>query len=237
MTEKYTLLVCDDDEDIRSALRIYLTGAGYEVITAANGAEAVQIARESRENSLHCVLLDVMMPFMDGIAAAVSIREFSNVPIIFLSAKAEDADRILGLDMGGDDYITKPFVPAELFARVKSAIRRYARLGGASDTEMSNVFRSGGLVMDNNKKLVTTDGEPVSLTALEYNILKLLLSHPDYVFSSERIYEAVWDEPAYDVSKTVSVHIRHIREKIEPSPKEPRYLKVVYGLGYKVVKL
>jgi DNA-binding response OmpR family regulator len=236
---QYKLLVCDDDETILSALRIYLTGAGYEVLTAKNGAEAV---RAARENHVHLVLLDVMMPVMDGIAAAVHIRAFSNVPIIFLSAKAEDADRILGLDMGGDDYITKPFVPAELFARIKSAIRRYALLGGAGGTggaanTRPNVYRTGGLILDDDKKLVTVDGETADLTALEYNILKLLISRPDSVFSSERIYEAVWEEPAFDVSKTVSVHIRHIREKIELNPKEPRYLKVVYGLGYKVVRV
>jgi DNA-binding response OmpR family regulator len=234
--ENYTLLVCDDDENILSALRIYLTGAGYKVLTAENGAEAVRIAQE---NSLDLILLDVMMPIMDGIETAVRIRTFSNVPIIFLSAKTEDSDRILGLDMGGDDYITKPFIPAELFARVKATIRRYALLGGANGVNdpQENVYQTGGLVLDDDKKLVTVEGDTVSLTALEYNILKLLISHPDTVFSSAEIYEQVWDEPAFDVNKTVSVHIRHIREKIELNPKEPRYLKVAYGFGYKVVRL
>ncbi|MDR3270132.1 MAG: response regulator transcription factor, partial [Peptococcaceae bacterium] len=177
-----------------------------------------------------------MMPVMDGIMTAVRMREFSNAPIIFLSAKSEDADRILGLNMGGDDYITKPFVHAELLARVRSALRRYARLGGLPETTERNVYQIGGIVLDDNKKLVAVDGESVTLTALEYNILKLLVAHPDYVFSSAQIYESVWSEPAFDVRKTISVHIRHIREKIEVNPQEPRYLKVVYGLGYKVSK-
>jgi DNA-binding response OmpR family regulator len=232
--EQYKILVCDDDEDILAALKIYLTGDGYAVLTAQNGVEAVNIARSGH---VHLMLLDVMMPVMDGIMAAIHIREFSNAPIIFLSAKSEDADRILGLNMGGDDYITKPFVPAELFARVRSALRRYAQLGGLPGTAAPNVYQISGLVLDDNKKSVSVDGESVTLTALEYNILKLLVSHPDYVFSSAQIYESVWGEPAFDVSKTISVHIRHIREKIEINPKEPRYLKVVYGLGYKVGKL
>jgi len=182
-----------------------------------------------------------MMPEMDGIQAAVKIREISNAPIIFLSAKSEDTDRVLGLNVGGDDYITKPFNPVELTARVRAAIRRYARLGGLPEatrvSERKGIYQTGGLVLDDSQKRVTVDGEEAALTALEFNILKLLMSNMGRVFTSAQIYEAVWDEPAFHVSKTVSVHIRHIREKIEIDPKEPQYLKVIYGLGYKVVSL
>ena len=228
----YTILICDDDADILNALEIYLRQDGYEVIKAADGLQAL----EALSDAVHLVLLDVMMPRMDGIRAAVKIRERSNVPIVFLSAKSEDTDRILGLNMGGDDYITKPFHPVELLARVRAALRRYARLGGMKE-QAQGIYQTGGLVMDDNKKLVQAEGEVVNLTQLEYNILHLLMSNMDKVFTSSQIYEAVWNEPAFHVSKTVSVHIRHIREKIEINPKEPRYLKVVYGLGYKVVKL
>jgi len=233
---EHTILICDDDPDILSALEIYLRQEGYRVVQAINGREAVALA--SCE-TIHLILLDVMMPEMDGISAAVKIRETNNVPIVFLSAKSEETDRILGLNMGGDDYITKPFNPVELIARVRAALRRYARLGGLHAGQLSpeqNVYQTGGLVLDDNKKSVSVEGEDVSLTPLEYNILKLLISNLDRVFSSSQIYEAVWEEPAFHVSKTVSVHIRHIREKIETVPKEPQYLKVVYGLGYKVVK-
>ena len=234
----YIVLICDDDEDILSALQIYLNQDGYKVIRAKNGLEAVHaVERET----VHLVLLDVMMPEMDGIQAAVKIRETHNVPIIFLSAKSEDTDRILGLNMGGDDYITKPFNPVELMARVRAALRRYARLGGLSEISQTengkDIYQTGGLILDDNQKRVTVDGEDAVLTALEYNILKLLMTNMERVFSSAQIYEAVWDEPAFYVSKTVSVHIRHIREKIEINPKEPQYLKVIYGLGYKVVNL
>jgi len=236
----YTILICDDDADILNALEIYLRQEGYVVIKAINGREAVNVAKN---DDFHLVILDVMMPEMDGIQAAVKIREFSNVPIVFLSAKSEDTDRILGLNMGGDDYITKPFNPVELMARVKAALRRYARLGGINNTPSNNesapekLFRTGGLVMDDEKKRVIVDDEEVNLTPLEYNILRLLMASMDSVYSSTQIYEAVWNEPAFHVSKTVSVHIRNIREKIEINPKEPKYLKVVYGLGYKVVKV
>lgn len=232
---QYTVLVCDDDLDIRNALTIYLQQDGYQVIQAQNGQEAVKIIEK---DTVHLVLLDIMMPIMDGLQAAVKIRESSNVPILFLSAKSEETDRILGLNMGGDDYITKPFLPIELLARVKASLRRYARLGGLQEGEnlpKQGVFTTGGLLLDDIKKQVSVDGEAVSLTAIEYNILKLLISNMDRVFSSSQIYEAVWEEPAFHVSKTVSVHIRHIREKIEINPKEPHYLKVIYGLGYKVV--
>jgi len=229
----YKILICDDDSDILNALEIYLKQDGYAVVKAADGLQAVEA---TRKQTIHLVLLDVMMPNMDGIQAAVNIREFCNVPIIFLSAKAEDTDRILGLNMGGDDYVTKPFNPVELLARVKAALRRYARLGGMKEVpNESNILQTGGLVMDDNKKTVMVDGAEATLTPLEYNILHLLMASMDRVFTSNQIYEAVWNEPAFHVSKTVSVHIRHIREKIEINPKEPRYLKVIYGLGYKVV--
>jgi len=236
----YTILICDDDADILNALEIYLRQEDYAVVKAANGREAVNIVEN---DDVHLVILDVMMPEMDGIQAAVKIRERSNVPIVFLSAKSEDTDRILGLNMGGDDYITKPFNPVELTARVKAALRRYARLGGLNPTLSNNgsapekLLQTGGLIMDDEKKRVMAEDEEVNLTPLEYNILNLLMSSMDRVYSSNQIYEAVWNEPAFHVSKTVSVHIRNIREKIEINPNEPKYLKVVYGLGYKVVKV
>jgi len=234
----YNILICDDDADILNALEIYLRQEGYGIVKAKDGNEAIEAVKAQ---NIHLILLDVMMPQVDGLKAAVMIREFSNVPIVFLSAKSEDTDRILGLNMGGDDYITKPFNPVELLARVKAALRRYARLGGLGGIKdiplETGVYQTGGLVMDDNKKLVMAEGEVVNLTALEYSILQLLMSNMDRVFTSNQIYEAVWNEPAFHVSKTVSVHIRHIREKIEINPKEPRYVKVIYGLGYKVVKL
>jgi DNA-binding response OmpR family regulator len=246
MGMEYTVLVCDDDADIVSAIRIYLSGEGYHVLSASNGEEAVEAVRQQ---PVHLVLLDVMMPVMDGIQAAAKIRAVSNAPILFLSAKSEDADRILGLAVGGDDYITKPFNPAEMIARVRAALRRYARLGGmekngtsatapaSSETGTRGIFQTGGLVVDDNLKRVEIDGEEVTLTATEYNIVLLLISHLDRVFSSAQIYEAIWGGAAYGVAKTVSVHMRHIRQKIEINPKEPQYLKVIYGLGYKMVRL
>jgi len=261
----YNIMICDDDIDILNALEVYLRQDGHNVIKAVNGEEALRLlagacedegdsaggAKKegrgdgftgiSKDSDVHLILMDIMMPKMDGLHAAVKIREFSNVPIVFLSAKSEDTDRILGLNMGGDDYITKPFNPVELLARVRAALRRYARLGGLGGMKPgpseAGVYQTGGLVMDDNKKLVQAEGEAISLTQLEYNILHLLMSNMDRVFTSAQIYEAVWNEPAFHVSKTVSVHIRHIREKIEINPKEPRYLKVIYGLGYKVVGL
>jgi len=233
---EYTILICDDDIDILNALEIYLRQEEYVIVKAANGSEAVDAMKVG---NIHLVLLDVMMPELDGIQAAAEIRTFSNVPIVFLSAKSEDTDRILGLNIGGDDYVTKPFNPVELMARVKAALRRYARFGGmnTNEPETDKALRTGGLVVDDEKKRVTVDDEEVSLTPLEYNILYLLITNQDRVFSSAQIYEAVWNEPAFHVSKTISVHIRNIREKIEINPKDPRYLKVVYGLGYKVVKV
>lgn len=235
---EHTILICDDDPDILAVLAAYLGQEGYQVLQAASGEEALQAVAAGE---VHLVLLDVMMPGMDGIAAALAIRQVSNVPILFLSAKAEEVDRVLGLNVGGDDYIAKPFNPVELMARVRAALRRYARLGGIGEAKREpdgeKVYVSGDLRLDDELKQVTLDGEEVALTALEYGILRLLMQSPDRVFTSAQIYEAVWSEPALQASKTVSVHIRHIREKIEIDPKEPRYLKVVYGLGYKVVRL
>ncbi|MCL2512976.1 MAG: response regulator transcription factor [Oscillospiraceae bacterium] len=228
----YTVLVCDDDDDITAALEVYLAQDNYNVVKASNGAEAVEAVKN---NDIHLILLDVMMPVMDGINAAVKIRAASDAPIIFLSAKSEDTDRIFGLNMGGDDYVTKPFNPVELLARVKANLRRYSRMGGIKEESKKGVYVTGGLVLDDNKKQVTVEGEAAELTPIEYNILKFLMENMDFVFSSDQIYERVWNEPAFDIGKIVSVHIRHIREKIEINPKEPRYLKVVYGLGYKVV--
>jgi len=248
----YTLLIVDDDPDILNALEIYLSQAGYRILRATNGLEALEVFASSE---VHLILLDVMMPELDGIQTAVRLRETSNVPIVFLSAKAEDTDRILGLNMGGDDYITKPFNPVELIARIGASLRRYARLGGITSGEQpvrantgesgasqeqldaaSGIYRTGDLVLDDPQKMLSLAGEEVKLTALEYNILKLLMSHMGQVFSATQIYESVWNEPAFEVSKTVSVHVRRIREKIEVNPKEPTYLKMLYGLGYKVVK-
>ena len=233
----YNVLICDDDRDILNALEIYLKQDGYTVIKAENGVQAMEVLKAS---VVHLILLDVMMPLMDGIMTAVKIRESNiNIPIIFLSAKSEDTDRVLGLNMGGDDYVTKPFNTVELLARVKAHLRRYARLGGIAEQapESRNIYTTGGLVVDDNKKQVTVDGDEVALTATEYNILKLLASNLERVFTANQIYETVWNEPAFNVGKIISVHIRHIREKIEIDPKEPRYLKIVYGLGYKVVQI
>ena len=227
----YTILICDDDRDIVSALDIYLTSEGYQTIKAYNVREALKAA-ETHE--IHLILMDIMMPELDGIRATVKLREGSNVPIILLTAKSEDTDKILGLNIGADDYITKPFNPLEVMARVKSQLRRYTSLGGAE--KGPGLITAGPIAMDDGAKVVTVDGEPISLTPIEYNILKLLLSHPGQVFSSAQIYEQVWNDPAYGSENTVAVHIRHLREKIEINPAEPRYLKVVWGLGYKIEK-
>ncbi|MCI8870842.1 MAG: response regulator transcription factor [Lawsonibacter sp.] len=227
----YTILICDDDRDIVSALEIYLTSEGYRTISASNGRQAIQAAQE---NEVHLILMDVMMPELDGIRATARLREGSNVPIILLTAKSEDSDKILGLNIGADDYITKPFNPLEVIARVKSQLRRYTALGGAD--KGPGLLSVGPIAMEDASKQVTVDGSPVALTPIEYNILKLLLSHPGQVFSSAQIYEQVWNDPAYGSENTVAVHIRHLREKIEINPAEPRYLKVVWGLGYKIEK-
>ena len=227
----HTVLICDDDRDIVSALDIYLTSEGYRTIRTYNGKEAL---RAVEQNEVHLILMDVMMPELDGIRTTARLREEYNIPIILLTAKSEDADKILGLNIGADDYITKPFNPLEVLARVKSQLRRYTALGGAEKSP--GVLTVGPISMDDGAKRVTVDGEPVALTPIEYNILRLLLSHPGQVFSSAQIYEQVWNDPAYGSDNTGAVHIRHLREKIEINPAEPRYLKVVWGLGYKIDK-
>ena len=227
----YTILICDDDRDIVSALDIYLTSEGYQTVKAYNGREALK-AVEQRE--IHLILMDIMMPELDGIRATAKLREENNVPIILLTAKSEDTDKILGLNIGADDYITKPFNPLEVIARVKSQLRRYTSLGGSEKS--TGLITVGPVSMDDSAKRVTVDGEPVALTPIEYNILKLLISHPGQVFSSAQIYEQVWNDPAYGSKNTVAVHIRHLREKIEIDPADPRWLKVVWGLGYKMEK-
>ena len=227
----YTILICDDDRDIVSALDIYLTSEGYQTVKAYNGREALK-AVEQRE--IHLILMDIMMPELDGIRATAKLREENNVPIILLTAKSEDTDKILGLNIGADDYITKPFNPLEVIARVKSQLRRYTSLGGSEKS--TGLITVGPVSMDDSAKRVTVDGEPVALTPIEYNILKLLISNPGQVFSSAQIYEQVWNDPAYGSENTVAVHIRHLREKIEIDPADPRWLKVVWGLGYKMEK-
>ena len=222
------ILVCDDEKDIVRALEIYLKAEGYETCSAGNGRDAVRLLRENSDICL--VLLDIMMPEMDGIEALAEIRNISNVPVIFLTAKSEDADKILGLNIGADDYITKPFLPAELIARVRSSIRRYTMLGSIKPQQDELV--SGGICLNDLAKEVRLDGETVSLTKTEYDILKLLMTEPGRVFSPNEIYTEVWGGDPYGTENTVAVHIRHIREKIEINPKEPRYLKVVWGVGY-----
>jgi len=225
----YTVLVCDDERDIVSALKIYLTGAGYRVLEAYNGEEALTLIGSE---SVQLVLLDIMMPRMDGITAMARIREKSNVPVILLTAKTEDTDKVLGLNVGADDYITKPFNPAEVLARVKSQIRRYMQLGGGA-AELT-VLKSGGVELDDEAKSVTLDGEPVTLTPREYDILRYLMKNPGKVFSPREIYRAVWEDEPLGAENAVAVHIRHIREKIEIDPANPRYLTVVWGKGYKM---
>lgn len=226
------ILVCDDDQAIVDAIGIYLENEGYHVFKAFNGREALEIL-DSQEIQL--VIMDIMMPEMDGLTATMKIREDKNIPLIMLSAKSEDADKVLGLNMGADDYITKPFNPLELIARVKSQLRRYTVLGGMETNH--HVFKTGGLIVDDESKRVTVDGEEVHLTPVQYKILKLLTANAGRVFSIEEIYEKVWNETAFSPENTVAVHIRKIREKIEINPSEPKYLKVVWGIGYKVEKL
>lgn len=226
------VLVCDDDHEIANAIGIYLRNEGYNVLRAANGAEAVDICKEQE---VHLVLMDLMMPVMDGMQATRLIRESKNIPIIMLTAKGEDYDKITGLNIGADDYVTKPFNPLELIARVRAQLRRYTDFG-KRETE-TGVYRSGGLVIDDVQKTVTVEGNPVAVTPIEYGILKMLTQHAGRVFSMEQIYESVWNEPAFNPENTVAVHIRRIREKIEINPREPRYLKVVWGIGYKIEKI
>ena len=225
----YHILVCDDEKDIVSALTSYLTTGGYQVFPAYDGVEALNILEREE---IHLVLLDIMMPKLDGIAALRKIRERSNVPVIFLTAKSEDVDKIQGLNLGADDYVTKPFNPVEVLARVKSQLRRYLQLGGG--TVKPSALRLGGITLDDRTKEVTLDGDPVALTPREYEILRLLMENPGTVYSPKRIYRIVWGEEPYGVENAVAVHIRHLREKLEINPSDPRYIKVVWGQGYKM---
>ena len=228
-----TILVCDDDREIVEAIEIYLQQEGYHILKAYDGEEALEILKE---NEVHLPIMDVMMPRLDGIRATLKIREESSIPIIILSAKTEDADKILGLNIGADDYVEKPFNPLELVARVKSQLRRYTQLGNAAADNSECVYTVGGLSINDDLKEVTVDGEVVRMTPIEYNILLLLVKNQGKVFSINQIYESIWNEDAIGADNTVAVHIRHIREKIEINPKEPRYLKVVWGVGYKIEK-
>ena len=226
----YNILICDDQPDIVNALKIYLTPEGYQLFEAFTGKEAVDIVKKK---DIHLILLDIMMPQMDGLTATARIRQFSNAPINMLTAKSETEDKVLGLNVGADDYITKPFVPVEVLARVRSHLRRYATLG-AKPPENAGIITIGSITMDDKAKTVTVDGDPVSLTPIEYEILKLLMEHSGKVFSTRVIYENVWQENPIGSENAVAVHIRHLREKIEITPSEPRYLKVVWGRGYKM---
>ena len=231
----YTVLICDDDKDIVSALEIYLTSEGYQTVSAYNGEEAIAAVNEG---NIDLILMDIMMPRLDGIRTTARLREAGgNIPIILLTAKSEDSDKVLGLNIGADDYVTKPFNPIEVLARVKSQLRRYTTLGGKAQPEEDGLLRNGDLVMDDNAKAVTIGGESVGLTPIEYNILRLLMKNLGRVFSTAQIYEQVWNDPALGSENTVAVHIRHLREKIEIDPANPRYLKVVWGLGYKMEKM
>ena len=229
----YNILVCDDDREIVEAIEIYLSKEGYNVIKAYDGLEAIEILKKE---DIQLLLIDIMMPRLDGLRATLKIREKSGIPIIILSAKSEDSDKVIGLDVGADDYITKPFNPLELIARVKSQLRRYTKLGTIAG-QKSNVYTVGGLEVNDDSKEVTVDGESVKLTPYEYKILLLLVKNQGRVFTIEQIYENVWEEEAVAADNTVAVYIRHIREKIEINPKEPRYLKVVWGVGYKIEKM
>ena len=224
------ILVCDDDREIVDAIEIYLSQDGYKIYKAYDGEQAIQILDKE---DIHLLIMDIMMPRLDGIRATLKIREYSSIPIIILSAKSEDTDKILGLNIGADDYICKPFNPLELVARVKSNLRRYTSLGSLTG-ENKAIYQVGGLILNDDTKQVTVDDEPVKMTPIEYNILLLLMKNQGRVFSINQIYESIWNEDAIGADNTVAVHIRHIREKIEINPKEPRYLKVVWGVGYKL---
>ena len=234
MGEKYNILVCDDEKEITDAIEIYLTQEGYNVYKAYDGRQAVAMLDET----IHLLIIDLMMPGMDGMSAVLKVRKEkkSSIPIIILSAKSQDTDKIMGLNYGADDYVTKPFSPLELIARVKSQLRRYTSLGTLQESETGGrqIFKSGGLVIDDDKKEVSVDGKAVRLTRIEYNILLFLLQNKGKVFSIDQIYEKIWNEEAFCADNTVTVHIRHIREKIEIDPKNPKYLKVMWGIGYKV---
>lgn len=226
------ILVCDDDKEIVDAIEIYLSQEGYRIYKAYDGEQAIKLLQREE---IHLLIMDIMMPKLDGIRATLKIREYSSIPIIMLSAKSEDTDKILGLNIGADDYISKPFNPLELVARVKSNLRRYTSLGSLNP-ESKALYQVGGLVINDDTKEVSVDGEPVKMTPIEYNILLLLMKNLGRVFSINQIYESIWNEDAIGADNTVAVHIRHIREKIEINPKEPRYLKVVWGVGYKIDK-
>jgi len=229
--DNYNILVCDDDTAIVNALEIYLKQDGYSVFKAYNGNEALKLLEQS---DIHLIILDIMMPGLDGLLTTVKVREKWNIPIILLSAKSQDTDKITGLNFGADDYVTKPFNPLELLARVKSQLRRYTQLG--SMEKKPGLLKTGGLELDDGLKEVRVDGEPVKLTPIEYRIIKLLMENMGRVFSMSEIYEKVWNEPSFSVENTVAVHVRRIREKLEINPKEPKYLKVVWGVGYKIEK-
>ena len=230
----YNILVCDDEREIVDAIEIYLTQEGFHVLKAYDGLQALDMLQK---NEVHLLILDLMMPNLDGIHAIRRIREKSGIPIIILSARSQDTDKVLGLNLGADDYVTKPFNPLELLARVKSQIRRYTDLGSIAQEEAEHIYRTGGLMINDDRKEVTVDGEPVRLTRIEYSILLFLVQNKGKVFSIEQIYEQIWKEEAIGADNTVTVHIRHIREKIEIDPKNPKYLKVIWGTGYKVEKL
>ncbi|MCI6868333.1 MAG: response regulator transcription factor [Lachnospiraceae bacterium] len=231
----YNILVCDDDKEIVDAIEIYLVQEGFHVLKAYDGEQALEILKKEE---VHLLILDLMMPKLDGIHAMMKIREDSSIPIIVLSAKTQDTDKILGLNLGADDYVAKPFNPLELIARVKSQIRRYTNFGSAGEAQNpEKVYSTGGLVINDDRKEVTVDGEPVKLTRIEYNILLFLVQNKGKVFSIDQIYEQIWQEEAFGADNTVTVHIRHIREKIEIDPKNPKYLKVIWGIGYKVENL
>jgi len=225
----YNILICDDQPDIVNALKIYLAPEGYQLFEAFTGKQALEIIQTQ---DIHLILMDIMMPEMDGITATAKIREISNIPILFLTAKSETEDLVLGLNVGADDYITKPFVPAEVLARVRSHLRRYASLG-SKQPDNSNTLVIGGVALDFRAKAVSVDGEPVAITPTQFSILQLLMQHPDTVFSTKEIYEAIWQEAALGSEGSISVHIRHLRERIEIDPSQPRYLQVVWGQGYK----
>lgn len=227
----YNILICDDQPDIVNALKIYLTPEGYRLFEAFTGKQALEVVQKE---DIHLILMDIMMPEMDGITATSRIREISNAPIIFLTAKSETEDMVLGLNVGADDYISKPFVPVEVLARVRSQLRRYAKLGSRVSEESSDELTVGSITLNDTTKTATVDGEPVALTPIEYSILRLLMRNPGKVYSTKALYEEVWQEAAMGSEGAVAVHIRHLREKIEINPSEPRYLKVVWGQGYKM---
>ena len=233
----YNVLVCDDEKEIVDAIEIYLSKEGYNILKAYNGKEALKIVQE--RDDIHLIILDIMMPVLDGISTANLIRKDKSIPIIMLSAKSEDYDKIAGLNNGADDYVTKPFNPLELIARVNSQIRRYTMLGTIADKvqEGKNIYKTGELIIDDNTKQVTVEGKEVKLTPTEYNILKFLTKNKGIVYSIEQIYENVWEEESYAAENIIAVHIRHIREKIEINPREPKYLKVIWGIGYKIEKI